>query len=139
MQKPRLIWLSAGLGLLALINIAVFTGLFSSRTINLHWRTIAQSSDQVGDYLIVQFAMSDQRAIKSIQVHRLDAQGDAVETIWQAQGKSAPIDTFPFGSTPNGMERTDGHEGRPRLRPGQTYRLQIKTSGFKHGVLEFKT
>jgi hypothetical protein len=139
MQKTRLLWLFSSLALLALINVAVFGGLFSSRTINLHWRVLAQSSDDAGEYLIVQFAMSDERAIKSIQVQRLDTNGDAVETIWQVKGKSNPIDTFSFGSTLNGMERTDDHDGRPRLRPGQTYRIRLKATGFKNGELEFET
>lgn len=139
MQNPRLIWLSTGLGLLVLINIAVFTGLFSDRSINLHWRVIAQPSDDEGPYLLIQFAMSDNRPIKSIRVERLSAGGESTETLWEVSGKSDPIDTFTFGTTINGMERTDEYEGRPRLRPGQAYRVTLKATGFKSGVLEFET
>jgi len=139
MDKKRLIWLLSSLGILVLINAAVFGGLFSNRTINLHWRVLAQTSDEAGPYLLVQFAMSDKRAIKSIYVQRLDSDGEPAETLWQVKGKSDPIDTFSFGSTLDGMERTDGHEGRPRLRPGQTYRIQVHASGFRKGQLEFET
>ncbi len=139
MQNPRLIWLGIGLGLLALVNFAVFTGLFSDRSIDMHWRVLAQPSDDAGPYLLVQFAMSDTRPIKSIRVQRLDADGEPVETLWEVKGRSDPIDTFSFGSTLNSMERTDDHEGRPRLRPGQTYRIRLKATGFKSGELEFET
>lgn len=139
MQKSRLIWLGTGLGLLALINLAVFTGLFSDRTINLHWRVIAQTSDDAGEFLIVQFAMSDNRPVKSIRVQRLDDQGNPAETLWEVKGKSPSIDSFSFGSTINQMERTDGQEGQPRLRPGQAYRITLKATGFKGGELDFET
>tara|TARA_R110002111_G_scaffold33107_3_gene66849 strand:- start:866 stop:1285 length:420 start_codon:yes stop_codon:yes gene_type:complete len=139
MQNSRLIWLGIGLGLLALINVAVFTGLFSDRSLNLHWRVIAQPSDDEGPYVIVQFALSDKRPIKSIQVQRLDEKGNPAETLWAVSGKSIPIDTFSFGTSLDGMERTDTHEGRPRLRPGQTYRIKLKTTGFKSGELQFET
>lgn len=139
MQNPRLFWLGTGLGLLALVNVAVFCGLFSDRSINLHWRVIAQPSDDDGPYLIVQFAMSDKRPIKSIQVQRLDDQGNPAETLWAVSGKSVPIDTFSFGTILDGMERTDQTEDRPRLRPGQTYRIKLKTTGFKTGELDLET
>jgi len=139
MQNPRLIWLGIGLALLALINLAVFTGVFSDRSIDMHWRVLAQSSDDEGPYLLAQFAMSDTRPIKSIRVQRLDADGEPAETLWEVKGKSAPIDTFSFGSSINGMERTDENDSRPRLRPSQTYRIRIKATGFKSGELDFQT
>ena len=135
----RLIKLGSILGLLALINLAVFGGLFSSRTLNLHWRVLATASDDAGPYLLVQFAMSDERAVKSIEVQRLSADGEAVETVWQINGKSDPLNTFSFGSTIKGMDRTDDQAGRPRLRPGQTYRIQVRASGFHKGELDFET
>jgi len=135
----RLIKLGSALGLLALINVAVFGGLFNSRTLNLHWRVLATASDDTGPYHLVQFAMSDERALKSIEVQRLSDNGEVLETVWKVNGKSGPLDTFSFGSTINGMERTDDQTGRPRLRPGQTYRIQVRASGFYKGELAFET
>jgi len=141
-DSNKRVWKFVGVfGVLALVYVVFFTDLIFPPTLGIEVEQLhVMAGERPSSIPIPIFAIDHRCRLSEVRVDRLSPSGDVTETVWHVVGasRSAPISTFVYGASIDGMRPAEEGGRRTRLEFGSRYRLEV-WSGRRRGRIEFDT
>ncbi|MEM7627662.1 MAG: hypothetical protein AAF333_18860 [Planctomycetota bacterium] len=103
------------------------------KPLELYAQTRTSLNTPTGGFALVEFALNQECSLKSIKVSEVDSAGEPGEPIWYVVGtpSSSPLTNVTYGTLiPNMIPHASYADApRVRLRPDQTYAVEIEVAG----------
>lgn len=136
------VWKFVGvLTVLALVYVVFFTDLIFPPRLAIEAEQLhVMAGERPNSIPLPIFAIDHRCRLSEVRVVRLTDTGDDQETVWHVVGatRSAPVSTFVYGASIDGMRPAEAGTRRTRLEFGARYRVEVR-SGRRYGHLEFDT